>query len=149
MHYWKRAGHAAQGAQGEEETSRELLQLEYEGWEIEYGMRLGNGLGDADIVCISPQDKAYVIDVKSHKGEVIVDGEQLYRRMGKINYPFEKDFIGQTMKQALQVRSQQGLTFVTPILAFSKAKVSVPSNKLRKVYVVEKSRLVSLLRSLG
>jgi hypothetical protein len=78
----------------------------------------------------------------------MVDGEQLHRRMGKTNYPFEKDFIDQTMKQALQVRKQKGLKFVTPILAFSEAKVSVPSNRLRKVYVVEKSRLVSLLKSL-
>jgi hypothetical protein len=149
MYCWKRAGHAAQGAKGEEDVSRELSQLEYEGWKIEYGMRLGNGLGDADIVCISPQEKAYVIDVKSHKGEVIVDGEQLHRRMGKTNYPFEKDFIAQTMKQALQVGRQEGLKFVTPILAFSEAKISIPSNRLRKVYVVEQSRLASLLKSLG
>ena len=151
MYYWKRAGHAAQGAKGEEDISRELSQLEYEGWTIEYGMRLDNRLGDADIVCISPQDKAYVIDVKSHKGEVMfdVDGKQLYRRMGKTNYPFEKDFIAQTKNQALQVRKQKRLNFVTPILAFSEAKVSVRSEILRNVYVVDKSRLVSLLKSLG
>ncbi|MEA5476693.1 nuclease-related domain-containing protein [Pseudanabaena galeata UHCC 0370] len=146
---WRRANDADQGARGEEEVSRELSQLEYEGWKIDYGIRLGNGLGDADIVCISPQDKAYVIDVKSHKGEVMVDGEQLHRRMGKTNYPFEKDFISQTMKQALQVGKQRSLKFVTPIIAFSEAKVSVPSNRLRKVYIVEKSRLVSFLKSLG
>lgn len=146
---WKRANHADQGARGEEDTSRELSQLESEGWKIEYGMRLSNRLVDADIVCISPQDKAYVIDVKSHRGEVIVDGERLHRRMGKTTYPFEKDFVDQVMKQALQVRTQKGLNFVTPILAFSAAKVSIPSHRLRKVYVVEKSRLVSLLRSLG
>jgi hypothetical protein len=69
--------------------------------------------------------------------------------MGKTNYPFEKDFIAQTMKQALQVGRQEGLKFVTPILAFSEAKVSIPSNRLRKVYVVEQSRLASLLKSLG
>jgi hypothetical protein len=146
---WRRANDADQGARGEEEVSRELSQLEYEGWKIDYGIRLGNGLGDADIVCISPQDKAYVIDVKSHKGEVMVDGKQLHRRMGKTNYPFEKDFISQTMKQALQVGKQRSLKFVTPIIAFSEAKVSVPSNRLRKVYIVEKSRLVSFLKSLG
>jgi Nuclease-related domain len=149
IYYWKRASHAAQGAKGEEDVSRELSQLEREGWKIEYGMRLGNGLGDADIVCISPRDKAYVIDVKSYKGEVMVDGEKLHRRMGKTKYPFEKDFVAHMMKQALQVRKQKGLTFVTPILAFSEAKVSVPSNSLRKVHIVEKSRLVSLLKSLG
>ncbi len=148
LYYWKRATHAAQGAKGEEDTARELSQLEYEGWTIEYGMRLGNRLGDADIVCISPEGKAYVIDVKSHKGEVVVYGEQLYRRMGKTNYPFEKDFINQTVKQALQVRKQKGLKFVTPILVFSQAKVSVRSNRLRQVYVVEKAKLVSLLKSL-
>jgi hypothetical protein len=146
---WKRANHADQGARGEEDVSRELSQLEREGWKIEYGMRLGNRLGDADVVCISPQEKAYVIDVKSHKGEVGVDGEQLCRHMGRTSYPFEKDFISQSMKQALQVRKQKNLKFVTPILAFSEAKVYVPSNRLRKVYVVEKSRLVSLLKSLG
>jgi hypothetical protein len=79
----------------------------------------------------------------------MVDGKQLHRRMGKTNYPFEKDFISQTMKQALQVGKQRSLKFVTPIIAFSEAKVSVPSNRLRKVYIVEKSRLVSFLKSLG
>lgn len=146
---WIRANNADQGAKGEEETSKELSKLEDEGWEIEYGMRLGNKLGDADIVCSSPQYKTYVIDVKSHKGEVVVDNEKLCRRRGNVNYPFEKDFINQVMKQALQLRKQKDLRFVTPILVFSNATVSVPSNKFCKVYVVEKSKLASLLKSLG
>jgi hypothetical protein len=146
---WKRANHADQGAKGEEDTAQEMSQLQQEGWQVEYGMRLGNRLGDADIVCISPQNKAYVIDVKSHRGEVTTDGKQLYRRMGKTTYPFEKSFLDQAMKQALQVKKQKNLSFVTPVVAFSDAKVSVPSGKLKKVYVVEKYRLVSLLKSLG
>ena len=146
---WKRANHADQGAKGEEDTAEEIFQLEQEGWQIEYGMRLSNKLGDVDIVCVSPQNKAYVIDVKSHRGEVTTDGKQLYRRMGKTTYPFEKNFLNQAMKQALQVKEQKGLGFVTPIVAFSNAKVLVPPGKLQKVYVVEKSRLVSLLKSLG
>jgi len=147
--WWKRANRADQGAKGEEDTAQEIAQLEQEGWHVEYGMRLSNKLGDADIVCISPQSKAYVIDVKSHKGEITTDGTQLYRRMGKITYPFEKNFLDQAMKQALQVRKQKDLSFVTPIVAFSDARVSVPPGKLKNVYVVEKSRLVSLLKSLG
>jgi Nuclease-related domain len=147
--WWKRAGNAYQGAKGEEETAQEMVQLEREGWQIEYGMRLGNRLGDADIVCISPQNKSYIIDVKSHRGEVTTDGKQLYRRMGKSTYPFKKDFLNVAMKQALQVKKQQDLSFVTPIVAFSDAKVLVPNGKIQKVYIVEKSRLVSLLRSLG
>jgi Nuclease-related domain len=146
---WKRANHADQGAKGEEDAGREMLQLEQEGWQVEYGMLLGGGLGDADIVCISPQNKAYAIDIKSHRGEVTTDGNQLYKQMGRTTYPFEKDFLDRCMKQALQVKQQKNLSFVTPILAFSDAKVSVPADKLRKVYVVEKLKLVSLLKSLG
>jgi Nuclease-related domain len=146
---WKRANHADQGAKGEEDTAQEMLQLEQGGWQVEYGLRLGGGLGDADIVCISPQNNAYVIDVKSHRGNVTTDGKQLYRRMGKTTYPFEKNFLDQAMKQAFQVKKQKNLSFVTPIVAFSDAKVSVPSGKSKNVYVVEKSKLVSLLKALG
>lgn len=146
---WKRAKHADQGAKGEEDIAQAIARLAQEGWKIEYGMRLGNRLGDADIVCISPQNKAYVIDVKSHRGEVTTDGKQLYRRLGKTTYPFEKNFLAQATKQAVQVKKQQGLPFVTPIVAFSDARVVVPAGKIQKVYVVEKSRLVSLLQSLG
>jgi hypothetical protein len=149
MYLWKRANHADQGAKGEEDTAHEMSQLEQEGWQVEYGMRLGNGLGDADIVCISPRNKAYVIDVKSHRGEVITDGKQLQRQMGTETYTFEKNFLAQAMKQALQVKKQKSLSFVTPIVAFSDAKVLVPSGKLQKVYVVSKSKLIPLLKSLG
>lgn len=146
---WKRANHADQGAKGEENIGQEISQLEQEGWQIEFNLRLGNRLGDADIVCISPQNKAYVIDVKSHRGEVLTDGKQLSRRWGKKNGSFEKNFLEQAMKQALQVKKQKNLSFVTPIVAFSEAKVSIPSNKVQKVYVVEKSKLLALLESLG
>lgn len=147
--WWKRANHADQGAEGEEQAAQEIAKLERDGWQIEYGMRLGRRLGDADIVCISPQHKIYVIDVKSHRGEVITDGTQLSRRMGNKLYPFEKNFLNQAMKQALQVKKQTKANFVTPIVAFSNATVSVPPGKLQHVYVVETSRLVALLKSLG
>jgi hypothetical protein len=146
---WKRAKRADQGAKGEEDVATTLTPLASEGWQIEYGMRLGNRLGDADIVCISPQGKAYVIDVKSHRGTVINEQQQLYRRIGQKKYPFEKDFLKQAMKQALQVKKQKGLKFVTPIVAFSEAQVSVPSGKIQHVYVVQKTRLVVLLKGLG
>ena len=146
---WKRANHADQGAKGEEETAQEISQLEKDGWQVEFNLQLGNRLGDVDIICISPNKKAYTIDVKSHGGEVVADGQQLYRRWGKKNSPFEKNFLEQAMKQALQVKKQKNLSFVTPIVAFSKAKVSIPANKVQKVYVVEKSKLVAFLKSLG
>jgi hypothetical protein len=146
---WKQANRASQGAKGEEDTGKQLIELKKEGWDIEYGMPLGSGLGDADIVCVSPQGKAFVVDVKSHRGQVVTDGKALYRRTRRNKYPFEKNFLRQSMKQALQVKQQKGWSFVTPIVAFSAARVSVPSGKVAGVYVVGGKRLVGLLRGLG
>lgn len=69
------------------------------------------------------------------------------QRVQKI-YQFEKDFLAQVKQQALQVKKQKGYRFVSPIVAFSAAKVTV-KGKTQKVYVVESSRLVQLLRQLG
>ncbi|MBE9065764.1 NERD domain-containing protein [Leptolyngbya cf. ectocarpi LEGE 11479] len=154
---WKRANHADQGAKGEEDIAREISSLADSGWQVEYGKRLGKGIGDIDIVYMSPNGKAYVIDVKSHKGTVTTDGKKLYRRIGKTQYPFEKDFLAQVTRQALQVKKKTGVDFVTPIVAFSNARVAIApaltsqfaSNKVKHVYVIDKARLAGLLRSLG
>ena len=146
---WKRANHADQGARGEEDTARALNTLADSGWQIEYGKRLGKGVGDIDIICVSPNNKTYVIDVKSHKGTVTTDGKNLSRRMGKAQYPFEKDFLVQVTRQALQVKKKTGADFVTPIVAFSRARVQIATNKVKHVYVIDKPRLATLLRSLG
>jgi hypothetical protein len=149
LHLWKRAGHANQGAAAEEAIADLLSPLADEGWQIEYGLWLGKGLGDADVVCRSPRQRAFVIDVKSHRGTVITDGQQLLRAYGNQKKPFEKDFLRQVMKQALQVKAQKEWSFVTPILAFSAAQVAMKDRKLKGVYVVEAQGLVPLLRSLG
>jgi hypothetical protein len=146
---WKRANHADQGAKGEEDIAQAVSILESQGWQLEYGMRLGNGVGDLDVFCVSPNGKAFAIEVKSHRGEVISDGQELFRRMGNKKYPFEKNFITQAMKQALKIKQQKDLDFVTPILAFSTARVSIQGDQFKNVYVVEKAKLVSLLKSLG
>ncbi|MBD1913268.1 MULTISPECIES: nuclease-related domain-containing protein [unclassified Leptolyngbya] len=72
---WKRAQHAEQGAEGEEAIAQTLLPLAQEGWQFEYGLMLGKGLGDADIIGLSPKGKGFVIDVKSHGGEIEVQGD--------------------------------------------------------------------------
>ncbi len=151
LHLLQRARHADQGAAAEAAIATLLDPLTVEGWQIEYGLWLGSRLGDADVVCLSPQRRAYVIDVKSHQGRVITDGSQLLREYSakKKKKPFEKDFLQQAMKQALQVKSQKNWSFVTPILAFSAAQVALPDRKLKGVYVVEAGQLVPLLRSLG
>lgn len=149
LHLWKRAGHADQGAAAEAAIAQLLNPLKDEGWQIEYGLWLENGLGDADVVCRSPRQQAFVIDVKSHRGTVITNGKQLFRDYGTEKKPFEKDFLRQAMKQALQVKEQKNWSFVTPILAFSAAQVTLTDRKLKGVYVVDAEGLVPLLRSLG
>jgi hypothetical protein len=149
MYWWKRANQADQGAKGEEDVSKTLAELELVGWQLEYNINLGKGIGDADIFCLSPRRHAYVIDVKSHRGTVVADGHYLYRQIGHRKYQFEKDFLKQVMRQALRLKEQRNLKYVTPIVVFSDAKVSVKAGKLKNVYVAEKSRLPDLLKRLG
>ena len=146
---WRKANRADQGAKGEEDVADALRVLLANDWQIEYGQRLGKGLGDIDIICVSPGGKTYAIDVKSHQCTVVTDGKKLYRRVGKQQHPFEKDFLSQVTKQALQVKQKKGVKFVTPIVVFSDARVAISSNKIKHVYVVEKSQLAPLLTNLG
>jgi len=149
FYLWQRANHSDQGAKGEEDVAQTLQVLTSSGWQFEYGMRLGNYLGDADIVAVSPRHKTYVIDVKSHRGIVTCTGQRLGRRFGNKITPFEKDFVAQVVRQARQVKQQLRVDFVTPIVAFSSAKVSVPQQRCGAVYVVEREQLPHLLQTLG
>lgn len=146
---WEAANRADIGAQAEEKVAEILLPLLEKGWEFQYGMRLDAGLGDADIICLSPKHKAYVIDVKSHKGTVFFQEHRLHRRMGRTIYPFKKDFLQIVMRQALQVREKKDLNFVTPILVFTRAQLAVSPKKIRGVYVITQADLVRKLQTWG
>ncbi|WP_030006390.1 nuclease-related domain-containing protein [Picosynechococcus sp. NKBG042902] len=146
---WQAANRAVQGARAEENVAKTLQELEPQGWSFEYGMRLDDGLGDADVICFSPQKKTYVIDVKSHKGTVIFQDHRLHRRMGRTIYGFKKDFLQIVMKQALQVRDKKKLDFVTPLLVFTRAQLAVSHKKIRGVYVIGQADLVAKLQELG
>lgn len=146
---WEAANRADIGAQAEEGVAEVLEPLTQQGWEFQYGMRLDAGLGDADIICLSPNKKAYVIDVKSHKGTVFFQDHRLHRRMGRTIYPFKKDFLQVVMKQALQVRTKKEWNFVTPILVFTRAQLAVSQKKIRGVYVISQEDLVHKLQAWG
>lgn len=146
---WQSANRADQGARAEENIADILDELAAEGWTFEYGLRLEDGLGDADVVCLSPHNKAYVIDVKSHRGTVIFQDHRLCRRMGRTIHAFKKDFLQIVMRQALQVREKKNLGFVTPLLVFTRAQMAVSHKKIRGVYVVGQSELIHKLKTLG
>jgi hypothetical protein len=145
---WRKANRADQGAAGEEAIAAVLTSLQSEGWQIEYGVR-DRSVGDVDVFLLSPQGRAYTIDVKSHRGEVRSDGKQLYRQYGRSQYPFEKNFLNQAKRQAVAIKKLKQLSFVTPVVAFSQARVEVEQNPIAGVYVVGKQDLVKCLRSLS
>jgi Nuclease-related domain len=147
LHIWKRANHADQGATGEEDIAAILKPLSNQGWQIEYGIR-DRRLGDIDILLLSPNKRAYTIDVKAHKGQVRSQDGRLYRQYGQTRYSFEKDFLSQAKQQAIAMKEQKGLRFVTPIVVFSAASVEISANPVSHVYVLGKETLLSQLRSL-
>lgn len=147
VYLWKRANHADQGAKGEEDIAALLKPLSQEGWQVEYGIR-DRHLGDIDIFLLSPRKRAYTIDVKSHKGQVRSQDGKLYRQYGQTRYPFEKDFLSQAKQQAIAMKDQKRLGFVTPIVVFSAAKVEISANPIAHVYVFGKETILHQLRLL-
>ena len=148
QHLWKRANQADQGARAEEEIETLLSPLKQQGWKIEYGIR-DRQVGDVDVFLLSPRDRAYTIDVKSHKGYVYCQHDQLFRKLGKSGRPFEKDFLSQAKKQAVVMRRRKHLQFVTPMIVFANATVGIRKKSVAGVYVVEGTHLIACLRSLG
>ncbi|MBD2102814.1 nuclease-related domain-containing protein [Leptolyngbya sp. FACHB-261] len=146
LNLWQKADRADQGARGEEAVALVLDTLRTKGWTVEYGLRV-KGVGDVDAFLQSPRGNAYVVEVKSHGGQVLSDGQSLYRRLRSGHQPFEKDFLNQAMQQALTLKREKQLRFVTPLVVFSRATVSAP-HKLRGVHVLGKAEVVKYLQRL-
>jgi Holliday junction resolvase-like predicted endonuclease len=138
------AARADQGAKGEEEIAQLLKKLPA-GWRFEYN-RLVQGVGDIDIIVNAPNGRTWSIDVKSHRGTIFQEGDQLKKRMGKNVYGLGKDFIGAAQKQASLLQQTDKLGWVTPVICFSSAQVDI-SRPVQGVYVVEKSQLLKFLLS--
>jgi hypothetical protein len=144
--FWKMADRAEQGAKGEEIVGLLLKELEQAGWKIQHNLSIPR-LGDVDVFLSSPKDNHFVIDVKSHSGEVFFEDGVLKKRFGNAVYSFEKDFLAKVMEQALTIKTMKGLRFVTPILCFTEARLDIGTvnNKARGVYVMKKEALVKKL----
>jgi Holliday junction resolvase-like predicted endonuclease len=138
------AARADQGAKGEEEIAQLLKKLPA-GWKVEYN-RPVQGVGDIDVIVSSPNQRTWTIDVKSHKGTIFQQGDQLKKRMGKNVYSLDKDFIGAALKQASLLQQSDKLGWVTPVICFSSAQVQI-SKPVQGVYVLEKSDLLRFLMS--
>ncbi len=146
--FWKSSQNFDQGAYGEEKTEQVLESLIQSGWIAEYNLRLPQ-VGDIDVWLRSPKGVNFILDVKSHSTEVLLDGDVLKRRYyGKLQ-DFEKDFLTQIAKEVTAIKKVKKLTNVTPVVVFSNAKVSFSNKKkIRGAYVMELGNLVSGLQEL-
>jgi Nuclease-related domain len=146
--FWKSSQNFDQGACGEEKTQQVLESLIKSGWIAEYNLRLPQ-VGDIDVWLRSPKGVNFILNVKSHSTEVLLDGDVLKRRYyGKLQ-DFEKDFLAQIAKEVTAIKKAKKLTNVTPVVVFSDAKVSFSNKKkIRGAYVMELSNLVSGLQEL-
>lgn len=134
-----------QGAGGEKEVRLVLKGLDNR-FRILGSVVIGRK-GDMDFVVVGPTG-VWVIEVKSHKGRIRVEGKTLVRD-GK---QFDKNFVRQVMgasyalKDALrhriakQVHIQSVVVFSSP-----QARVGVEWNKLDDVYVVGIDQLTRLI----
>lgn len=136
------------GAKAEQEVAVILQVLTSKNWQIEYNLRLKRW-GDADIVLYSPKKNWYVIDVKSHKGRIVREKNQLKRYKGRYVYEFsEGDLLSKVRGQAVEVARLKQAKWVTPILCFTRAEVQMPKNNINWVYIVDKKDLIRVLEKL-
>jgi len=140
---WIRANQADQGAAAEEDVARMLKKLP-RNWRVEYGLK-DRRVGDIDIVVVAPDGRAWAIDVKSHAGTVICDGQTLQRQLRGRTMPFEADFLEKSRRQAKVAKELLKLRWVEPVLCFTRAQVDLKAGKVGGVYVVPASELLNLL----
>lgn len=148
VYLWKRSRHADQGAAAEEEMALVFDRLKSQGWKVEYGLR-DRRVGDIDVFLVSPNGKAFTIDVKSHRGFVYAKQGALYRRYGKDSAPFEKDFLAQAKRQALTMQERTHRSQVIPMIVFSHAKLAKESDRIGSVHLCTRDTCLDRLKSLG
>lgn len=136
---------ARSGALGEDQVGKILEALPPE-WSVSNSVPLP-GLGDADFFLrTSSAAIGFVLEVKSHKGEVDFNGIQLLRDNRGKREPFEKDIIGQARRLASALQHQSGLR-VIPVLVFTRAKVVCAETVIADVHLVELNSLVQFLQT--
>ena len=134
-----------QGARGEAGVRSALKGLD-DRFRVLGSVVVGNK-GDMDFVVVGPTG-VWVIEVKSHKGRIRIEGGRLLRN----EKPFDKNFIRQAwgatyaLKDVLK-RCMPKKLHIQPVVVFSSrhARVGVDLQKIDDAYVVGLDRLVRLI----
>lgn len=178
MNAIKRQQLANQSGEDLLELSESFQSLEVEGWQFKYRVilpenkngfqwkkcnfksltsRLSNKQKkqrDIDVFAISPDGCNFVIDLKSHVGEVVWNSEQntIYHRLVAESKPVSfkgGDLLDKIHAQAKRLKENKKLSQSPErILVFWRAEVRIPENKRikRGVLISDKSRLVRDLK---
>ena len=131
-----------------------LLRSELEDWNFDRRIPLPlegkKRLVDIDIMAISPEGSYFIIDLKSHIGDVFwhSKSKELRRQYGKNpeSEPFEKDFFDQLNAQARRLKTFYELQDKPQkILLFWRATVKINKKDLvkRGVLISSKERLIN------
>lgn len=120
----KREKDAARGADSEEKVGVLLDALDRERSQVFHDVVLGPG--NIDHVVVRRDGAVFVIETKSHYGKITQDGLQLLRN----GRPFEKDFIKQTLNNAVTLGRHlesyaERRIWVNGILCFARGFVQI------------------------
>ncbi|NJK93175.1 MAG: NERD domain-containing protein [Blastochloris sp.] len=120
----KREGHASRGAAAEEKIGELLDSLDPARFQVFHDVVLG--YGNIDHLVVRRDGALFVIETKSHYGTITHDGHELLRD----GYALEKDFIKQTLKNVLTLRSHvqdyaEREIWVNGVLCFTQGFVKV------------------------
>jgi Nuclease-related domain len=140
---WQKANRADQGAAAEEHVGKILSRLP-RSWKVEYNVR-ERSVGDIDAVVLAPDGRAWAIDTKSYAGEVLVDNQGLYQRLGKKNLRFDGDLLAKSKKQAKVAKDYLRVRWVEPVFCFTRATINFRNRKVDGVHVVTSRELIDFL----
>lgn len=140
---WNESKRYESGADGEDRVW-DVLQTLPQNWHIERNIR-AVGLGDIDFFVKSPEGRAFTIDAKAHGGKVTESGGILKRVIRGKEKEFEKDLLSQATRQAIYMHNNRHPGFVTAILVFTKAKVTLQDRFVRNVHILELGELKDFL----
>lgn len=135
---------AEKGGQAEDRVGELLSPLKDSGWQIEKNVLLPRE-GDVDFVVTSPNRRVFAIDVKSHSGVITVQDHKLVRD----DKDLERDFIAIMRRQAANLSSIRSCGKVIPIIAFTRARLSLSDEIIDGVYVTRVNKLLETLKTIS
>jgi hypothetical protein len=145
-HFEKLDARASKGANAEEKIGDLLKQLPAE-FAVFHDIESPNG--NIDHVVLNKSKDIFLLETKSHHGEVTYDGTNLLINSKQT----EKNFISQALNNTYwlkeEIRKQTDLNiFIKPIIVFTNAFVKVPK-PIKNISIINKKYLIKELTAKG